>query len=416
MSNDPRVELESFRSEVRAWLEAEAPPWHRQAETIGWGRGGGHDREREWFELCRIWQRTVFDGGFAALTLPPKFGGRGLRPAHQIVYGEEASPFGVTSGFIGASLGLFLPALIRFGSPSQHERFLRATLRADLTWCQLFSEPEAGSDLAGLRCAAVRDDGDFVLNGQKLWTSSAQFCEWGFALVRTNPDVPKHQGITMLLLEMNSPGIEVRPLETIAGSRHFNEVFLTDVRVPADQVLGEVDRGWDVARAVLASESVTIGTNRAIRDGSAELVGLAQNQGRFEDPEIRRAVAWSYVEEQILEWLGDRLRDAIKNDRAPDVDGSVLKILYAEGRARRSDVALRILGDDALLAEDDAPAAGFWQSQMLDRYSSLIGGGTVEVHRNGIGERVLGLPREHRPDRDLSFRASLKKAEPGSDG
>ncbi|MDG2308662.1 MAG: acyl-CoA dehydrogenase family protein [Candidatus Binatia bacterium] len=398
-----------FRAEARAWLEAHGLAWRAEAEAIGFGQKHTPEAERVWFEHCRAWQRTLYDGGWAALTLPTEVGGRGLSVPYRILFEEEAARHQVTAGFVGASLALIVPALLTFGSSEQQARFLAPALRGDEAWCQLFSEPEAGSDLAGLRCSAVVDGDELLVNGQKLWTSSAQFCEWGFLLARTNPEAPKHAGISFLLLDMRSPGVDVRPLPTITGSRHFNEVFFTDVRVPLSQIVGGIDQGWGVTRLVLASESVSIGTSGPNRDSAEDLVRLARERGRLKEPPVRDAVAAAHIEEQILGWLGERIRTAVLDGHAPDVDGSVLKILWAESRARRSDVALEILGADALLDGTDAYRAGFWQNQMLDRYQGLIGGGTVEVHRNGIGERVLGLPRETREDREVPFRDLTKK-------
>lgn len=407
------AEESAFRNEARAWLEEHAPTWCRKAEALGRGKRHSEEDEHAWFEHGRLWQRTLYEGGWAALTLPTEIGGRGLSPGYKIVFEEEAGRFGVSSGFIGASLSMFIPALLACASDEQKERHLHRALRGDDTWCQLFSEPGAGSDLAALRCAAVRDGDELVLNGQKVWTSSAQHCEWGFLLCRTNLDKPKHEGITFLLVDMRTPGIDVRPLVTVGGTRHFNEVFFTDVRVPVANVVGEIDGGWSVARLVLMNESFTIGTGGPRDDGAEALLALARQQGRVEDPSIRTKLAEAYAEERILGWLGDRIRDAVLDGRRPDVDGSVMKILASESRSRRSEIAMSILDQDAVLAGGDAPADGRWQSLLLERFTSLIGGGTVDVHRNGIGERVLGLPREARPDRHVPFRQLGRREEEG---
>ncbi len=400
MRREDTPEEAAFRAEARAWLEANAP-------AEGFARAGhAHTPEAEaaWFERCRAWQRTLFDGGWAAITLPENVGGRGGTPAQQLIFDEEQAAFDVTTGFLHSSLALIVPALLTYGSDEQKERFLRPTLRGDVTWCQLFSEPEAGSDLAALRCRAERDGDELVVNGQKLWTTSAQFCEWGFLLVRSDPEVPKHQGISFVLVDMKSPGIEVRPLPTITGGRHFNEVFFSDVRVPLENVVGGLGGGWAVARLVLAHESVSIGTSAARNDATLDLVRVAKARGSFEDPVVRQGLAASYIEERVLGWLGDRIRNAVLDGEHPDVDGSVVKVLWAESRARKGELAMQVLGPDAMLDGDDTEARGFWQNLLLDRYMGTIGGGTVEVHRNGIGERVLGLPREPRPDREVPFR------------
>jgi alkylation response protein AidB-like acyl-CoA dehydrogenase len=238
----------AFRAEARAWLDANA----RRRDAEGEGSPGPHDHgpdaEAAFFERCRAWQRRLFDGGWAGITWPTRYGGRGGSAAQALIFAEELAAFDATSGFLASTIDLVGPALLRHGSEEQRERYLRPLLRGDEVWCQLFSEPEAGSDLAALRTRAERQGDAFVVNGQKLWTTFAQYCDFGILLARTNPDAPKHRGISFLLVDMRTPGIEVRPLVTITGSRHFNEVFLTDVRVPASMLVGTVDEGWTVAR------------------------------------------------------------------------------------------------------------------------------------------------------------------------
>lgn len=402
MRREDTKEEAAFRAEARAWLEAHAP-----LIGEGWARAGhAHTpaAEQAWFDRCRAWQQTLYDAGWGAITLPEAYGGRGGGPAQQLIFDEEAASFDVTTGFLSSSIDLIAPALLAYGTEAQKERFLRPLLRADETWCQLFSEPDAGSDLAALRCRGELSEEGWRVNGQKLWTTSAQHCEWGFLLVRSDPDVPKHAGISFLLVDMRTPGIEVRPLPTITGGRHFNEVFFTDVRVPAENVVNGPGGGWPVARLVLMHESVSIGTSHLRNDGAEALVELAIRRGRYEDPLLRQALARTWIEERVLGWLGDRIRDSVLDGAPPDVDGSVVKVLWAESRARKSDVALDLLGAEAMLEGEDAQGRGYWQNYMLDRYMGTIGGGTVEVHRNGIGERVLGLPREARPDREVAFR------------
>ena len=398
-----------FRAEARAWLEANAP-----ARGEGWAsKGHAHtpEAERAHFDRCRAWQQQLFDGGFGAVALPEEHGGRGGGVVESMILAEELANFDVTTGFIKSSIDLMAPSLLTFGNEAQRERYLRPMLRGDEVWCQLFSEPEAGSDLAALRCRADWDGEAWVVNGQKLWTTGAQFSDRGFLLARTDPEAPKHAGISFLLVDMKDPGVEVRPLPTATGGRHFNEVFFTDVRVPPEDVVGEVNQGWAVARLVLANESVSIGTAGGLRDDAVRLAALARERGRFADPLVRQGVAACYVEERVLGWLGERIRDAVLDGERPDVDGSVVKVLWAESRARKAEVAMQVLGPDAALDGSDAAEGGFWQDYMLDRYMGTIGGGTVEVHRNGIGERVLGLPREARPDRNVPFRALPGKLE-----
>jgi len=397
-------EQAGFRAEARAWLEANA---ERRTGVGGWAMGTHEptpEAEAAHFERCREWQHRLYDGGWAGITWPREFGGRGGSPAEAIIFDEEQAQFDATAGFLPSSISLLGPALMIHGNAGQRERFLRPLLRGDEVWCQLFSEPDAGSDLAALRCRAEREGDHFVVTGQKVWTTSAQFADWGFLLARTNPDVPKHSGITFLLVEMNDPGITVRPLPTLKGDRHFNEVFFDAVRVPVENVVGEIDGGWAVAKTTLMNESAMIGTSNAGAARAIDLMESARESGRWSEPLVRQRIAAAYVEERILELTQERLKQALLDGQMPDVDGSVLKILWAESRARKAETALWLQGAAGLLDKDDAPLDGFWQDQVLARYLGTVGGGTVEVHRNGIGERALGLPREPRTDRDVPFR------------
>jgi acyl-CoA dehydrogenase len=277
-------------------------------------------------------------------------------------------------------------------------------LRGDEIWCQLFSEPEAGSDLAAVRTRGVVDGDDLVLNGQKVWTTSAQYADWGFIVCRTNPDVPKHDGISFALVDMRQPGVEVRPLVTMKGDRHFNEVFFKDVRTPLTNVVNGLGRGWPVTTFVLMNEGANIGTTSHARTRVGDLVADAVRSGRFEDAVVREKLGAGIVEERVLALLQDRLKRAILDGRRPDVDGSVLKVFTAESGHRKAELAAWLQGAEGLLAGPEAPMQGIWQDSLLARGAMTVGGGTVEVHRNGLGERALGLPKEPRFDRDRPFK------------
>jgi len=270
-------------------------------------------------------------------------------------------------------------------------------LRADETWCQLFSEPSAGSDLANLATRADRDGDEFVVNGQKVWTSNAHLCDFAILLARTNADVPKHRGITFFLLDLKTPGVEVRPLRQITGAAHFNEVFLTDVRVPVANVVGEIDHGWPAARAVLGHEASVIGDGNAAALGYAALVALAHELDRGCDPLVRQRLARAYAQEQILGYMRSRVKCSARDGGRPEIDGSVMKVFWSEARRQRAELGVALLGAGGALRAE-------WPIQLLERFSGTIGGGTNEVHRTMIGERVLGLPPESRVDRDLSYR------------
>ncbi|MDQ1431031.1 MAG: hypothetical protein QOF40_1633, partial [Actinomycetota bacterium] len=242
-----------FRSEVRAWLQDHAKP---RSGSGDWSRSQDHP---DYVERCKEWQHTLYEGGWGALTWPVEYGGRGLSGWHQAIFNQEAAHFDVSTGVFAVGIGMCGPTLIAHGSEEQKQRFLPALIRGEEVWCQLFSEPEAGSDLAGLKTRAVRDGDEFVVNGQKVWNSGAHHSDWGILLTRTDPDAPKHKGITYFLVDMRTPGIEVRPLVQITGHAHFNEVFLTDVRIPAKNVVGEVNAGWGPTHTTLANERTLIG-------------------------------------------------------------------------------------------------------------------------------------------------------------
>ena len=231
------------------------------------------DRER--FDANRAWQRELFAGGWAGISWPAEFGGRGAIPQWVAIFAREQRRCGVSVGFVASTIGMVGPVLLRYGTVAQQARYLRPMLRGDETWCQLFSEPGAGSDLANLATRARREGDELVVSGQKVWTSNAHLCDFAILLARTNVDVPKHRGISLVLLDLRTPGVEIRPLRQITGVCHFNEVFLTDVRVPVENVVGDIDNGWTVARAVLAHEASVIGGGNPAATGCAELIALA---------------------------------------------------------------------------------------------------------------------------------------------
>jgi alkylation response protein AidB-like acyl-CoA dehydrogenase len=279
-------------------------------------------------------------------------------------------------------------------------------LQGDEVWCQGMSEPDAGSDLASLQCRAVRDGDEFVINGQKVWTSSAHVADMGMLLARTDLDAPKHKGITYFLLDMHTPGIEVRGLRQIDGAIHFNEVFFTDVRVPADRVVGDVNGGWRVALTTLTAERTAIGGGGRTR--FVDMVDHAREFGATDDPTWRQELAKLYTRYQLQRWLGYRARTAITHGRQPGPEASVMKLLNSKHVEHIGDLSIGVMGPAGMLWHDDAKDGGFWQDSFLFQWSSRIGGGTEQVQRNIIGERVLGLPKEPGTDRHLPFRSLPK--------
>jgi alkylation response protein AidB-like acyl-CoA dehydrogenase len=380
---------DGFRAEAATWLARNAPAMRARLDVAS--------NDREHFAAGRAWQRAVFDAGWAGVTWPRAYGGRGATPAQAAIFAEEQARFAVSAGFVASTIGMVGPTLLRYGNDAQRARYLRSLLRADETWCQLFSEPTAGSDLANLSTRAERQGDEFVVNGQKVWTSNAHLCDFAMLLARTNLDAPKHRGISFLILDLRTPGVEVRPLRQITGAAHFNEVFLTDVRVPVENVVGEIDGGWAPARAVLAHEAAVIGGGNAAARGYDALVELARQGGRRRDPIVRQRLAGVFTREQILRYMKGRVEQSVRRGGRPDIDGSVMKVLWSEARRERSELGVALLGATGALG-------GEWPIQLLEQFAGTIGGGTNEVHRTMIGERVLGLPPEPRVDRDVPYR------------
>ena len=408
MDFDDTPDEAAFRAEARAFLEAHASL--KTGTDADWTRGNmadDPDRAAEYIRRCRDWQRTLFEHGWAGITWPTEYGGRGATPAQSIIFGQELADFDATAGFIAASHQLVGPPLLRFGSEEQKRRYLPAMLRADELWCQLFSEPGAGSDLAALATRAELDGDEWVVNGQKVWTSEAQHADFGILLARTDPDAPKHKGITFFVVDMRTPGIDIRPLVQATGLTHFNEVFLNDVRIPAANVVGEVHGGWAVARATLASEAGMI-SGAGLTSGFQAILALARSCGRTDDPVVRQGLADVYIRERILKFHAMRMQTAIMHRRGTPPDPSVMKNFFTQSLAKRVELAVGLEGAGGMLAGRDAIQDGFWQKQVLAQYASRIGGGTNEVHRNMIGERALGLPAEPRDDKDVPWRELRK--------
>ena len=403
---DDTHEEAAFRASVRAWLERNAD--RREAGSVASRRRWrdpspaaqlGHVR------ACQAWQRKLFDGGWAGVTWPTEYGGRGGTAIEQAIVNQEMAGFEVGGGALAVGVGMVGPTLMAWGTDEQRSGHLRAILRGDEVWCQLFSEPAAGSDLAGLATRAEPDGDTWVVNGQKVWTCFARHSDWAILLARTDPDVPKHQGITFFLVDMTSPGVDVRPLRQIDGVAHFNEVFLTDVRIPSTQVVGPVHGGWRVTRTTLQSERSLIGGGEGVR--FEDLRALARASGRSADPVLRQELARAYTRFELLRFLGLRVLTALSHGVPPGSESSVMKLGYSEHAAALSDLALSLEGPSGMLGTDAAPDGGFFQQHFLSQWTVRIGGGTDQVQRNIIGERVLGLPREPDPCRAEPFRTPL---------
>jgi alkylation response protein AidB-like acyl-CoA dehydrogenase len=374
-------EAESFRAEFRAWLDS-----HLNRELRGAGIGGSQELTPQRLEQLRDWNRALADARYAAIAWPEEWGGRGAGVMEQVVYAEEMHRAEAPGTLNPLGLSNIAPAIIEHGTDQQKRTLLPRMLRGDDIWCQGFSEPNAGSDLASLRTSAVRDGDSWIVNGQKTWNTLGNLANWCELLVRTDPSVPKHKGITCLLVDMTLPGVEVRPLVTITGEREFNEIFFTDVRVPVDCTLGPVNEGWRVAMTTLAYERGTVaklhlGTRAKIR----RLIDTAKDQHVVDDPVLRQELARVYMEGELLKLISDRAISAELHNRAMGPEGSIAKLLWSETEQHITDVAAAVLGPDAL--------EGPWARDRVYSRALTIAGGTTQVNKNIVAQRILGLPR-----------------------
>ena len=392
----------AFRQQVHAFLSAHAEPAQKRATVHAMAHDANSEAEAEHVRRSQRWQALLFDQGWAGITWPTAHGGRGGTIVEQMIFNQELSKFDVPGSVFAQGIGMAGPTLIQHGSDEQKARFLGPMLRGDELWCQLFSEPGAGSDLAALATKAERDGDEYVINGQKVWTSSAHYSDWGILLARTDPDLPKHRGITYFLVDMRSPGIDIRPLRQITGTAHFNEVFLTDVRIPASQIVGDLNRGWGVTMTTLTSERGLIGGGSS--DPMPGLLRLADRFQRRADPIVRQQLVDAHIRHQLIRFLGWRSQSAISRGEMPGPESSVLKLAHTSAISRLADLALAIEGPSGGLIPDDDAEIRAWAFGFLSQFASKIGGGTDEVQRNIIGERVLGLPGDPRADRDVPFR------------
>ena len=381
----------AFRSEIAAWLDRNVEPRYRTGSA---SVGLANVNNPSYADECRMWQRRLFDGGWAGLTWPTEYGGRGAGIMDQLIFGQEQGRYAVPTGLFLVAASMVGPTLIAHGTDEQRREHLMPILRGEEVWSQLFSEPNAGSDLTSLQTRAEADGDSFVVNGQKVWTSYAQYADWAILLARTGPSDSGRHGITYLLCDMRSPGIEVRPLRQITGAEHFNEVFLTDVRIPAHQVVGEVDSGWTVARTTLGSERAMIGglvnTVAVFRD----LVELARERERDADPVVRQDLARVLINARLLEFLGLRLQTSLSQGRMPGPEASVLKLLLSRQLQLIGSLGVGIEGAQGTLWSREAGDHAGWQQRLCDQFGVRLGGGTDEVQHNIVAERVLGLPRE----------------------
>lgn len=389
----------AFRAEVSAWLKDNVP------QNIDYN---SLDENAE-VKVAKEWQAKKADAGYAQITWPKELGCMGGTPMQQVIYSQEENKYDVPGGHFGIGLGMCIPTLMHYASQETSQRYVKPAIRGEEIWCQLFSEPAAGSDIAGLRTRAEKDGDEWVVNGQKVWTSGAHYSDFGLLLTRTDPNVPKHKGLTMFYLDMKSPGVEVRPIKQASGESNFNEVFFTDVRVPDSQRLGEVGAGWNAALTTLMHERFTAATMSMGLD-TEELLRLAKSiegdsGSALNDKDVRYNIADWYVREKGLSYTGFRTLTALSKGETPGPESSISKVVIASQNQAMASLALDLqeIGG-SLMDGEEALMDAFYQKAFLSMPGLRIAGGSDEILRNIIAERVLQLPADVRVDKDISFK------------
>ena len=397
MDLNPTPEEQRFRDEFRGWLNSNIPK--------EWDPAAFHDEDsRQRFEFLRGWQKKMYEAGWIGIHWPKEYGGRGASLIEQTIFIEEMARAAAPPIINVLGVSLLGPTLIAYGNEAQKKRFLAKIISADEIWCQGYSEPNAGSDLAALRSEAVLEGDHFIVNGQKTWTSYGHFADWCFAVVRTDPDVPKHKGLTYLLIDMHSPGITIRPLKQMTGDSEFNEVSFQNVKVPVENVVGKINGGWEIAIATLMFERGTLGASLQItfKRQIERLIELSRKiirNGRpaSEDPIIRQRLAQICTEIEIFRLNQLRTTTRMAKSGVPGPEGSIQKIFWSEMNQRMQQVAMEMLGPWGQLTKESEYAIdhGQWAHAYLRSRGNTIEAGTSEIQRNIIGHFVLGLPKSY---------------------
>jgi len=404
MNFDDTPQEAAFRAEARAWIDANAPR-HLLADLENAGFGGLGLTGVDPMTAQKAWQKTKAEAGWACLHWPKEYGGRGATPIERVIWQQEEAAFGKLSGVFIIGHGMCGPTLM--ASEEQKRRYLPPMAAGEDIWCQLFSEPAGGSDLAGLRTRAVRDGDDWVINGQKIWTSGAQHCQYGILITRTDPTVPKHKGLTMFFLDMKSPGVEIRPIKQANGQSGFNEVYFTDVRIPDAQRLGAVGQGWSVSLTTLMNERLSIGSG--MPTGFEELFDfccrLDTGDGpAVDDRAVRSRLADWATKASGLKYTGMRAISALSRGETPGPENSIGKLVAGATMQDIATFALDLMGQYGAVSEPGLAAAqSRFQAMLLRSPATRVEGGTDEILRNIIAERVLGLPADIRVDKDVPF-------------
>ena len=391
----------AYRAKAHSWLEANAPKRQPRPET-------GLDDSGSMGE-SRAWQRKKAEAGYACITWPKEWGGGGGASWQSVIFSQEESRFDTPPNPFAIGLGMCVPTIMTVGAQEDKERFVRPAVQGEEIWCQLFSEPSGGSDAAAARTRATRDGDDWVINGQKVWTSGAHYSDFGLLLARTDPDVPKHKGLTMFWIDMKAPGVEVRPIHQMSGASNFNEVYFSDLRIKDSQRVGGVGEGWRVALVTLMNERLAVGgggggsNHRRVLKLASEirtLTGLA-----LKDNGLREKIADWFVQAEGLKYTTYRTMTALSRGQTPGPESSIGKVVSASLMQDVANTAMELEDQFGIISDPDlAPLSASFQTALMNAPGMRIAGGTDEILRNIIAERVLGLPQDVRLDKDVAFK------------
>jgi len=401
MNFDDTPQEAAFREEASAFLSANA--------TLKTDATPREESEDEYIERARVWQKLKSENGWACLNYPPEYGGRGATPMEQIIWGQEEGRYDVPVGPYAIGLGMCGPTLIAYASDEEKQKRIPRMVAGEDIWCQLFSEPGAGSDLANLRTRCERDGDDWVINGQKIWTSGAHFCDWGILVTRSDPSVPKHKGLTFFFLDMKSPGVEIRPIKQISGDSNFNEVYFTDVRIPDSQRLGAVGDGWRVSLTTLMNERLAVGdAGGSDVPHMLELASKVDLNGEpaLDNAAVRSKIANWYCELSGLKNTKYRVMSALSRGDTPGPENSITKIVSARKMQGLSSFGMDLMDMGGIMLDPDNSdplKSSLFQGTFMGAPGMRIAGGTDEILRNIIAERVLGLPQDVRVDKGVPF-------------
>ena len=391
------TEEAGFRQEARSFLEQHAPALA--------GRAGTEESESDFLARAKAWQKLKQENGWACLNWPKAFGGRGATPMEMIIWNQEEARYNVPTQPFAIGLGMCGPVVMGFAGDEQQAAYLPKMASGEDIWCQLFSEPAGGSDVANLRTRAVQDGDEWVINGQKIWTSGAQYCDYGILLTRTDPSVPKHQGLTMFIVNMKAPGVEIRPIKQASGKSGFNEVYFTDVRIKDDHRLGAVGDGWKVSIVTLMNERLAVGS--ASGPDAKEMLALAQSlevddRPALENKAVRDRIATWHCEQSGLHFTKLRVQSAMSRGETPGPENSITKIVSANKLQGIGSYGMDLMDMGGILVDQDGQDDSFYGA-WLSAPGLRIAGGTDEILRNIIAERVLGLPGDVRVDKSIPF-------------